>query len=107
MIDKIPADENTVMTPLIRRAFLMVKCDPACHSCDREIAVGDNFKLASTPKPSFQFPDATVDVMLCNDCTTMDYTMRIEMEKDQVRRGRVEYFASRGHGFIRPHLVKT
>ncbi len=111
MIDKIPADENTVMTPLLRRAFLMEECDPACHCCDKDIADGDNFKLASVPAEDEW--NGTFDIMLCTDCTKANYTIHMERKREaaaEATRQRMEirnYSPYGGRGFSRPHLEKT
>ena len=99
MIDKIPADEDTILTTLLKRAFQYHSCNPACHCCGNDINVGEIFKLASIEAEEPWNKGNFYDHMLCRNCTAQDY-----IDKQALRRTERERRA--GMGFSRPHLVK-
>jgi len=94
-IDKIVADEEIEMTPLLRRAFLLTACDPACHCCGNDIGDGAVFKLAAVIGQWNK--DDYYDEMLCENCTVQD----LLDERDRKEKERI---ARLGGGFSRPHM---
>ncbi len=76
-LDDVKPDTIMVMTSDLDRLFKLEGCNPACHACHSAIALGEKFRLASTPDGR--------DVMLCDQCTMMDLVVAEVEETDRKR----------------------
>ena len=89
-LDDIPADTLLILTRLAEKLFKVAGCDPACHACEVDLKLGDEYKLATHEER---------DVMLCGKCTPADLTRQTEEAAERLRIYRLNNPYS---GFSRP-----
>lgn len=87
-LDDIKPDVTLALTKHHERLFKVAGCDPACHACDVEINIGDQYKLATYKER---------DVMLCNGCTVADLVRKARNKQRRAKR-----WHERNPGFSRP-----
>lgn len=97
-IDDIPADETLTMTPILIRAFRAVGCIPSCHCCLKDIAAGQDFKLA-TVRAKHKYDMENTDQMLCGKCTPQMMVKSINTSR--------KYWEAQGRGYSRPSRTQT
>lgn len=79
-IERIPADEEQVMTDSWLRAFVSAGCRPCCHGCGDWIDSGNIFRLitctTTLPDDGVNMDKSrdleTREVMVCGVCTIND-----------------------------------
>ena len=57
-----------LMTGELRRIFLADGCDPACHTCEHHIQIGEQFCLLKAFQEDDESIETTVEVMVCWAC---------------------------------------
>ncbi len=88
-LDDIKPDVRLILTEEHDRLFKFAGCNPMCHCCSVDLAVGDRYKLATNEDR---------DVMLCDHCTVADLKERLA---EQAAASRAAWLA-RGGGYSRP-----
>lgn len=102
-IDEIIPDEELTMTQTLKRAFLLEGCNPACHCCEKEIVIGEVFKLAFIEHKNIEYvysPDVSEDEMLCSVCTPEMLKKKMKVRHKE----KLAYINRRG--FSRIHKYK-
>ena len=94
-LDDIPADTQMILTAELRRLFLAGGCNPTCHGCNRRLAIGDDFTLATMDGR---------DEMIGTCCTKEKLRARRERQHAKKERDAREYAAYKlvHPGYSRP-----
>lgn len=110
-IKDIPPDDVLTMTKQLVRAFVLLGCDPECHSCLKQIRPGMKFKLAFC-KPTVavlmknsRLTEEGTDQMLCRECTPKTLFANIAKRRKEATMTHSirSVIGSVGSGYTRPH----